>query len=180
MNKYFTEWTRSTALTDVPLTTHPSQCLGQIVVTPIQFVLRTLKYTQYPSGTQNKHNKTTTKFGHLLRPLACDAENPILIAHRTHTQSDLEEEMSQNLCVVRCDYNSLQLICSQSLPDYRNNGSIVFMSVSNTSSHPITDQQHTQPFYSGSGICWAICKSAPHADNHANIPPLSFYARQRS
>ena len=28
---------------------------------------------------------------------------------------------------------------------------------------------------SGSGICWAICKSAPHADNHANIPPLSFF-----
>jgi len=27
---------------------------------------------------------------------------------------------------------------------------------------------------SGSGICWAICKSAPHADNHANIPPLCF------
>jgi len=26
----------------------------------------------------------------------------------------------------------------------------------------------------GSGICWAICKSAPHADNHANIPPLFF------
>ena len=31
-----------------------------------------------------------------------------------------------------------------------------------------------QEIVSGSGICWAICKSAPHADNHANIPPLSF------
>ena len=30
-----------------------------------------------------------------------------------------------------------------------------------------------QEIGSGSGICWAICKSAPHADNHA-IPPLSF------
>jgi len=29
-----------------------------------------------------------------------------------------------------------------------------------------------QEIVSGSGICWAICKSAPHADNHANIPPL--------
>jgi len=29
----------------------------------------------------------------------------------------------------------------------------------------------------GSGICWAICKSAPHADNHANIPPLCFFYR---
>jgi len=28
---------------------------------------------------------------------------------------------------------------------------------------------------SGSSICWVICKSAPHADNHANIPPLSFF-----
>jgi len=27
---------------------------------------------------------------------------------------------------------------------------------------------------SGSGICWALRKSAPHADNHADIPPLSF------
>jgi len=32
-----------------------------------------------------------------------------------------------------------------------------------------------QEIVSGSGICWAICKSAPHADNHANIPPLSFF-----
>jgi len=32
-----------------------------------------------------------------------------------------------------------------------------------------------QEIVSGSGICWAICKSAPHADNHPNIPPLSFY-----
>ena len=31
-----------------------------------------------------------------------------------------------------------------------------------------------QEIVSGSGICWAICKFAPHADNHANIPPLSF------
>jgi len=31
-----------------------------------------------------------------------------------------------------------------------------------------------QEIVSGSGICWAICKSAPHADNHANISPLSF------
>ena len=31
-----------------------------------------------------------------------------------------------------------------------------------------------QEIVSGSGICWAICKSAPHADNHSNIPPLSF------
>jgi len=31
-----------------------------------------------------------------------------------------------------------------------------------------------QEIVSGSGICWAICKSAPHADNHVNIPPLSF------
>jgi len=30
-----------------------------------------------------------------------------------------------------------------------------------------------QEIVSGSGICWSICKSAPHADNHANIPPLS-------
>jgi len=30
-----------------------------------------------------------------------------------------------------------------------------------------------QEIGSGSGICWAICKSAPHAENHANIPPLS-------
>jgi len=29
-----------------------------------------------------------------------------------------------------------------------------------------------QEIVSGSGICLAICKSAPHADNHANIPPL--------
>ena len=29
-----------------------------------------------------------------------------------------------------------------------------------------------QEIVSVSGICWAICKSAPHADNHANIPPL--------
>ena len=30
---------------------------------------------------------------------------------------------------------------------------------------------------SGNGICWAICKSAPHPqiDNHASISPLSFY-----
>ena len=32
-----------------------------------------------------------------------------------------------------------------------------------------------QEIVSGSGICWAICKSAPLADNHANIPPLSFF-----
>jgi len=32
-----------------------------------------------------------------------------------------------------------------------------------------------QEIVSGSGICWAIYKSAPHADNHANIPPLSFF-----
>jgi len=32
-----------------------------------------------------------------------------------------------------------------------------------------------QEIVSGSGICWAICKSAPHADNHANIPPLCFF-----
>ena len=32
-----------------------------------------------------------------------------------------------------------------------------------------------QEIVSGSGICWAICKSAPHADNHANIPLLSFF-----
>jgi len=33
-----------------------------------------------------------------------------------------------------------------------------------------------QEIVSGSGICWAICKSAPLKipDNHANIPPLSF------
>ena len=34
-----------------------------------------------------------------------------------------------------------------------------------------------QEIVSGSGICWAICKSAPlHLvpDNHTNIPPLSF------
>ena len=31
-----------------------------------------------------------------------------------------------------------------------------------------------QEIVSGIGICWAICKSAPNADNHANIPPLSF------
>ena len=31
-----------------------------------------------------------------------------------------------------------------------------------------------QEIVSGSGICWAICKSAPHADNNTNIPPLSF------
>ena len=31
-----------------------------------------------------------------------------------------------------------------------------------------------QEIVSGSGICWAICKSAPHADKNANIPPLSF------
>ena len=31
-----------------------------------------------------------------------------------------------------------------------------------------------QEIVSDSGIRWAICKSAPHADNHANIPPLSF------
>jgi len=29
-----------------------------------------------------------------------------------------------------------------------------------------------QELVSGSGICWAICKSAPQPDNHANIPPL--------
>jgi len=34
-----------------------------------------------------------------------------------------------------------------------------------------------QEIVSGSGICWAIYKSAPHADNHANIPPLSFFYR---
>ena len=30
---------------------------------------------------------------------------------------------------------------------------------------------------SGSGISWAICKSAPHSrhDNHVNTPPLVFY-----
>jgi len=32
-----------------------------------------------------------------------------------------------------------------------------------------------QETVSGSGICWAIWKSAPHADNHANTPPLSFF-----
>ena len=32
-----------------------------------------------------------------------------------------------------------------------------------------------QEIVSGSGICWATCKSASHADNHANIPPLSFF-----
>ena len=32
-----------------------------------------------------------------------------------------------------------------------------------------------QEIVSVSGICWAICKSAPHADNHANIPPVSFF-----
>jgi len=32
-----------------------------------------------------------------------------------------------------------------------------------------------QEIVSDNGIRWAICKSAPHADNHANIPPLSFY-----
>jgi len=31
-----------------------------------------------------------------------------------------------------------------------------------------------QEIVSGSGVCWAICKSAPHADNHNNIPPLCF------
>ena len=31
-----------------------------------------------------------------------------------------------------------------------------------------------QEIVSGSGICWAICESAPHAYNHANTPPLSF------
>jgi len=31
-----------------------------------------------------------------------------------------------------------------------------------------------QEIVSGSGICWAIYKSAPIPDNHANIPPLSF------
>ena len=33
-----------------------------------------------------------------------------------------------------------------------------------------------QEIVSGSGICWAICKSAPEKipDNHANIPSLSF------
>ena len=34
-----------------------------------------------------------------------------------------------------------------------------------------------QEIVSASGICWAICKSAPHADNHANIPPLCFFYR---
>ena len=34
-----------------------------------------------------------------------------------------------------------------------------------------------QEIVSGSGICWALCKSAPHADNHANIPPLFFTGR---
>ena len=34
-----------------------------------------------------------------------------------------------------------------------------------------------QETVSVSGICWAICKSAPHADNHTNIPPLSFFYR---
>ena len=32
-----------------------------------------------------------------------------------------------------------------------------------------------QEIVRGSGICWAIRKSALHADNHANIPPLSFF-----
>ena len=33
-----------------------------------------------------------------------------------------------------------------------------------------------QETVSGSGISWAICKSASHppADNHASTPPLSF------
>ena len=34
-----------------------------------------------------------------------------------------------------------------------------------------------QEIVSVTGICWAICKSVPHADNHANIPPLSFFYR---
>jgi len=34
-----------------------------------------------------------------------------------------------------------------------------------------------QEIVSGSGICWAIWKSAPHADNHTNTPPLSFFYR---
>jgi len=29
-----------------------------------------------------------------------------------------------------------------------------------------------QEIVSGNGICWAICKSAPHADNHDDIPPF--------
>jgi len=32
-----------------------------------------------------------------------------------------------------------------------------------------------QEIMSGSGICWAICKSAPHTDNHANIHQSVFY-----
>ena len=36
-----------------------------------------------------------------------------------------------------------------------------------------------QEIVSGSGIRWAICKSAPHADNHANIPPLSGQGKVR-
>jgi len=34
-----------------------------------------------------------------------------------------------------------------------------------------------QETVSGSGISWAICKSASHprADNHASTPPLSFF-----
>jgi len=32
-----------------------------------------------------------------------------------------------------------------------------------------------QEIVSGSGICWAICKSTPHAGSHTKIPPLSFY-----
>jgi len=31
-----------------------------------------------------------------------------------------------------------------------------------------------QETVSGSGISWAICKSAPQTDNHAVLPPLSF------
>jgi len=31
-----------------------------------------------------------------------------------------------------------------------------------------------QEMVSGSGISWAICISAPHPDNHASTPPLSF------
>ena len=32
-----------------------------------------------------------------------------------------------------------------------------------------------QEIVSASGICWAICKSAPHADNHDVIPPLRWH-----
>jgi len=32
-----------------------------------------------------------------------------------------------------------------------------------------------QEIVSGSGICWAICSLHLIPDNHANIPPLSFF-----